>query len=740
MFGSGSFYYKDYGVLGYPFIFYQHESFWQGEFPLWNPLSNCGAPFHAQWGTMTAYPLSLIYLIFPLPWSLSYFCLLHVALGGFGMFFLARRWAGGSFACGLAGMVYVFNGVAFSCMAWPNYLVALGWMPWVVLLVERGWKQGGRWLALSAGVSALQLLAGVPEVAMMTWLFLGGLWLVHFREGVVPGRKLGLRLGVVMLLAAGLCAVQLLPFFDLLNHSQRDQHFSNTKWPMPGWGWANLFVPLFHCFETFQGPFCQTGQEFMSSYYLGIAMLLFGLWGAWKVRQPQVWLVTGALLLSLILALGENGYLLPWLKKFCPWLNIARYPVKFVVLAGFALPLLTAYAAREAEANAKQAPRAMAWLGIIGLALTGAVLWFANSYPFPMEQLDRTQGNGWLRVAFCLATLTALGAGFRAKKGQVRFILQGSVAVLLVGDVLTHHVKLNPVIATEFFQPGAWNEAASGPAPKPGESRIFITAKAEKVLLRSEVREGELDFGGKRQAEWSNLNVLDGIPKVNGSSTLQIKEQMEVQNLLYKSPMPPAEGLLDFLGVTHVTSPESAIEWVKRTNACALITVGAQPVFRGPEVTLQKLNGNEFNPRLIVYLPLEAAGHVRATNATEARIISQKFGKQNIEADIALKEPGWVMIAQSYYHPWHALVDGSPARLWKANYAFQAVELPAGEHKLELVYKDRAFQIGALISVLSLFGCCGIWLNDRAEGRARQDVRELLVETFGSEPVPAQQS
>src|SRR6266566_9272406 len=51
--GLGSFVYRDYGVLAYPFIHYAHESFWRGELPLWNPLSNCGAPFLAQWGTMS---------------------------------------------------------------------------------------------------------------------------------------------------------------------------------------------------------------------------------------------------------------------------------------------------------------------------------------------------------------------------------------------------------------------------------------------------------------------------------------------------------------------------------------------------------------------------------------------------------------------------------------------------------------------------------------------------------------
>src|SRR3954466_5062730 len=109
--GLGTFFYRDYGVLGYPFIQYQHESFWRGELPLWNPLSNCGAPFLAQWGTMTLYPFSLIYLVFPLPWSLNWFVFTHVLLGSLGMYSLAFRWSGSRTGAALAGTAYVFNGL-----------------------------------------------------------------------------------------------------------------------------------------------------------------------------------------------------------------------------------------------------------------------------------------------------------------------------------------------------------------------------------------------------------------------------------------------------------------------------------------------------------------------------------------------------------------------------------------------------------------------------------------------------
>ena len=90
--GKQTFAFRDFSIFGYPIAFYHKESFWRGEMPLWNPLNGFGIPFLAQWNTMTLYPLSLIYLLLPLPWSLNLFCLVHLFLGGMGMFYLAWRW------------------------------------------------------------------------------------------------------------------------------------------------------------------------------------------------------------------------------------------------------------------------------------------------------------------------------------------------------------------------------------------------------------------------------------------------------------------------------------------------------------------------------------------------------------------------------------------------------------------------------------------------------------------------
>jgi hypothetical protein len=268
--GKESFFYRDYGVLGYPFVWFQRECFWRGELPLWNPYSNCGQPFLAQWGTMTLYPGSLLYLLLPLPWSLGLFCLLHFWLAGMGMFRLLRHWKCPEIAAGLGGLLFVINGAAFSALSWSNYTVALAWMPWTVLLLERAVTTERKSACVPAAFAgAMQMLVGAPELAVFTWIAGGTLALAATARTVPALAGAALKIMLTSALVFALCAVQLLPFLDLLAASQRGGGaFSDTRWPMPPTGWANFFVPLFRSFYTPDGMLFQFGQEFLSSYYV----------------------------------------------------------------------------------------------------------------------------------------------------------------------------------------------------------------------------------------------------------------------------------------------------------------------------------------------------------------------------------------------------------------------------------------------------------------------------------------
>ncbi len=326
--GLQTFVVRDYGFFAYPLAHFQQECFWRGELPSWNPYNNCGVPFLAQWNTMP--------LLLPLTWSLSFFCLLHLFIAGLGMYFLARRWTSNVMAAAVAGVMFSFNGLSLNLLMWPSHIATLSWMPWVVLSAESAWREGGRKLILAAIVGSLQMLAGGPETILLTWMFLSALWLgqlvTNLRGNRTASRTVRWamlwRFPLLVVLIAGLCAAQLLPFLDLTAHSQRDVGYTISHWAMPVWGWANFLVPMFCGKISSVGVFFQHEQFWTSSYYLPIGGLFLAALGAWVWGCRRVWLLAAVAAIGMIMAFGEQTFVFRWLSRMVPQIGMIAYPVK----------------------------------------------------------------------------------------------------------------------------------------------------------------------------------------------------------------------------------------------------------------------------------------------------------------------------------------------------------------------------------------------------------------------------
>src|ERR1041385_448804 len=285
--GTHSFFNNDFGLFTYPTIHHLRDSLLRGEIPRWNPLNDCGVPFLAQWNTCACYPPAWLCVALPLPWSLNMLCLGHLVLAGYGMYLLAFRWTGHRFASSLAAIAFALNGFTFNCLMWISNMGALGWMPMSILLVERAWREGGRFLIWAGLVATMQMLSGAPEIILMTWLILGTLCLSQVVMRLLSARSSLMRLSVVVAIVAGVCAIQLLPFFELVSQSDRRAAEGSAAWSMPSWGLANFVVPLFRCARSILGPYFQIDQQWTTSFYPGIIVLLLALVAVWIARSSK---------------------------------------------------------------------------------------------------------------------------------------------------------------------------------------------------------------------------------------------------------------------------------------------------------------------------------------------------------------------------------------------------------------------------------------------------------------------
>ena len=715
--GQGAFFHRDFAIFGYPLAYHLRESFWHGEVPLWNPLNDCGLPFLAQWNTMTLYPPSLFYVLLPLSWSLGVFCLGHLFLGGMGMYFLAHRWTGNRFAAAVAGVAFSFSALMLHSLMWPNNIAALGWLPWVVLTAERAWREGGSRLVFAALTGAMQMLSGAPEVILLTWMLLAALWAGQMALNVKGRRQMCGRFVLVVLWVAGLAAAQLLPFLDLLAHSQRDKAFADSLWSMPVWGWANLVVPLFRSYPTSLGVYAQPEQYWIPSYYLGVGIIALAVLAVGQARNPRVALLGALTALCLLLALGKHGLIYSVLKHVLPGLGFMRYPIKFVLLPVVLVPLLAAFSLARCLAVPPTAwpgeRRRIVALGLAFLGIISLLAWSAVQFPLRGTSSLVAVQSGLSRVVFLLLILGGIIALRRIDRPPLETLARIGLLLVLWLDAMTAGPRPNPSVQPWVYQPNlARKELHLEPPPTIGLSRTMLNAEAEGNLMVAPLTNAVDQVLYTRLAQYGNANLLDDFPKVVGMYSLFFRELGDVFGSLWISAEPPA-GLADFLAVAYINEPGKVTHWNFRTNHMAWVSGGQKPLFAsGPETT-SALAKPEFDPRRSVFLPLEARSLVSVTNGAPAQNSVLRFSAHKVELEVQAGEPVLVVVAQSFYHNWRAYVGGKPTRLLRANHAFQAVEVPAGQHRVTLAYEDRLFYCGVVVSCISVAVLGVLWLRGR---------------------------
>jgi hypothetical protein len=133
---------------------------------------------------------------------------------------------------------------------------------------------------------------------------------------------------------------------------------------------------------------------------------------------------------------------------------------------------------------------------------------------------------------------------------------------------------------------------------------------------------------------------------------------------------------------------------------------------RGVEVvdetatTLSRLAAADFDPRRIafvaeaVYLPSDCRGSVTIVDEVPSQV--------TVAAD--METPGLLVLADLWDEGWSAEVNGSSARILRANHALRGVVLPAGASTVVFRYEPRSLLLGTRLLAAAL-GVCVLWLT-----------------------------
>jgi hypothetical protein len=516
------------------------------------------------------------------------------------------------------------------------------------------------------------------------------------------------RFFALVLLVTLICAAQLLPFLELLTQSQRDTGFGSSAWAMPIWGWANFITPLFRETPTSQGLYFQPGQNWTSSYYAGIGTLWLIAIAVRRARNWRAYIMAALLFAGLVLALGDVTPLYRVLRHVFPLLGVMRYPVKFVILIIAVMPILAAFGV---AAISSRTPERIRFERVsVGVLLVLVVALVGLDWKFPVENANPTASFRYdlARAAFLALTFFVISGLVVARRRRVLF--DGIMLAVLWLDLTTHAPWQNPGVAPSVYSPG-WASAQIKwqPAPRLGESRVMIAPSAREQLKYHSIASFEQNYLLDRLAFLADCNQLEHVPQVHGFFSLTPGEVNDAIALSYVETNRDFPALLDFLGVSQTSAPGNPFAWASRPTAMPIVTAGQRPIFADDRTVFGAFFQTNLDFRQIVFLPEEARGYISVTQQTSARVLVSQFANQRITVQSDAPDPSLIVIAQTYYAPWKAFVDGQPTPVWRANYGFQALQIPAGKHEIQLRYIDLAFSLGLFLSAVGLAVCGGLW-------------------------------
>jgi len=62
------------------------------------------------------------------------------------------------------------------------------------------------------------------------------------------------------------------------------------------------------------------------------------------------------------------------------------------------------------------------------------------------------------------------------------------------------------------------------------------------------------------------------------------------------------------------------------------------------------------------------------------------------------------LLNDAFYPGWKSFIDNKQVKIYRANYLFRAINLPAGRHLVTFRYEPFSYKLGKIISLLTFFG------------------------------------
>jgi Bacterial membrane protein YfhO len=706
LFGNKAIFYRDFTFVTFPFRFFLAQIFHEGAIPYWNSNVYAGMPFMAGFHAGVFYPPSILFFLQDTVLALNLFYLLHFLILGIFSFLLARSW-GISFAaalcCGITGML---SGFIVASTLLSNFFMAAVWLPLVFWLFHQFWMRHhiGYFIGLVVAIAA-QTLAASPELSIMTMvlLYAHSLYFLPRAPGVSGVVRMTAPLGLAVILALGLSALQLIPTAKLMEHSLRDQGITYEDHVQSSLEVSKLSTLVVSpdyegLLDTRDYPSWFPG--FLHTIYMGVLALVFVLLGFIFRREKPIgfWLVV--FVLGLFLSFGKFNPMYETVYPWVPLLDLFRFPEKYFFISSFAAVFLSGYVLDALIQKIEKRQLKFIPILTVLVVLLGVILILARWHSYLDPKLPLTV----LLIFGCSLAM------FYYKKFN-RSVFTAVVCLLVLIDLSTKDLQLMPTIDRKFYEEKPLVMDIVGDSF--GKYRIYSgrIAKPPNPDMNPPGPTWMDELFLAKQYLRPFTGMVLGVEHAGGHPGLglELRKHLVWFYALIDAPRDKRVRILKRSNVKYWIDGDSLTQF--NAEGTPLIVPGRVKIWEDAlpraylvgRVKLEEESkildtyyDESFDPLSEVLLSQPV--NFEASPRFDGTVEEVTYRPNHVTVKTVQQGKGFLVLMDSYFPGWTVKVDGEEKPIMRANHFYRAVQLDSGAHTLEFDYFPEGLKAGLIVS------------------------------------------
>ena len=487
------------------------------------------------------------------------------------------------------------------------------------------------------------------------------------------------------------------------------------------------------------------GDQPMTSgpVYVGAFVLFLFILGCFIVKGPLKWALLGATIFSILLSWGKNFMgLTDFFIDYVPMYNKFRAVSSILVIAEFTIPLLAVFALKEVLAKPEILKLKENRTGvIITLVLTAGVslilavapgVFFSSYIPaqemsalqqgLPAEYLSPIITNlaemrkamltsdAW-RSFFIIVVGCFLLFLYQQKKLKASFTMTGIVLLCLIDMWTVNKRYLND----EQF------------VSKSNQTGAFVKTQTDEMILQdTALNYRVLNFVGFPGNTFNENNTSYWHKSVGGYHAAKLRRYQEMIDHHITPEMKDAYQEVAGAGGAMDSVDASKFRVLNMLNTKYFIFPAGQqgqtvpvenPYAYGNAWFVDKVqyvnNANEEIDALNDILPTETAvvdakfkdqlkGVTKGYKDSLSTIRLTSYEPNRLVYETSSAKDGVAVFSEIYYPGWQAKIDGQPVDIARADYILRVMNVPAGQHTIEMWFDPQSLHVTESIAYASL--------------------------------------